>query len=157
VVQPSLAEVHVGDSIEYKFVPKKGKGVQLWCGIVVSIDPDMECRAGSRSKKVDTTTKGASRLSITDPDTERRANKGKRQKRLSSSSLPSARPLPKQKCGKSHATFVSSAPLHTYCTSVLLAVVLLISVSWYNFPDAGGNILFDSENKADCDTKIGKS
>jgi len=45
----------------------------------------------------------------------------------------------------------------TYCTSVLLAVVLLNSVSLYNFPDAGGNILFVTENKADCDAEIGKS
>jgi len=31
------------------------------------------------------------------------------------------------------------------------------TVSMYNFPDAGGNILFVSENKADCDAEIGKS
>ena len=166
VVQPSLAQVHVGDSIEYEFVAKKGK-VQLWHGIVVSIDPDAEGHAGSRSKKADTTTKGASRLSATDPDTERRATeslfeglgstKGKRQKRLSSSPLPSA--LPKRKRGMSHAILASSALyyIHIICTSVLLAVVLLNSVSLYNFPDAGGNILFVSENKADCDAEIGKS
>jgi len=169
VVQPSLAQLHVGDIIEYEFVPKKGKAVQLWRGIVVSIDPDAESRAGLRSKKADTTTKAASHLSATVPDMERRAteslfeglgsNKGKRKKRLCSLPLPSARPLPKQKRGKSasHATLVSSALLHTYCTSVLLAVVVLNSVSRYNFPDAGGNILFISENKADCDTEIGKS
>jgi len=94
--------------------------VQLCCGIVVSIDPDTEHRAGSRSKKADTTTKGVSRLSATIQDMERCAtkslgsNKGKRKKRLSSSPLPSARPLPKQKRGKSHATLVSSALLATY-------------------------------------------
>ena len=62
-----------------------------------------------------------------------------------------------RKRGMSNATLASSALLHTYCTSVLLAVVLFNSVSLYNFPDAGGNILFVSENKADCDAEIGKS
>ena len=146
-MQPFLAQLHVGDNIEYKFVAKKGE-VQLWCGIVISIDPDAERCAGLGSKQADTMTKGVSCLSTTDLDTERRtteflfeglgSNKGKRQKRLNSSPLPSAWPLPKRKRGKSHATLASSALLHTYCTSVLLAVVLLISVSLYNFPDAVG-------------------
>ena len=158
-MQPSLAHLHVGDNIEYEFVANKGK-VQLWCGIVVSIDPDTERRAGLESKQADTTTKGASRLSTTNPDTERHVTESlfeglrsnKRQKHLGSLPLPSARPLPKQKCGKSHATLASSALLNTYCTSVLLN-----SVSLYNFPDAGGNILFVSEKEAGCDTEIGKS
>ena len=138
VVQPSLAQVHVGDIIEYEFVAKKGKAVQLWRGIVVSIDPDAERRAGSRSKKADTTTKGASRLSATVPDMERRAteslfeglgsNKGKRKKRLSSSPLPSARPLPKRKRGKSHANSVSSALATTY-----VLYICAISCSTFKF------------------------
>jgi len=88
VVQPFPAQVHVGDNIDYKFLAKRGK-VQLWRGIVVFIDPNADSRAGSGSKKVDTTTKGASRLSATDPDMERHATeslfeglgstKGKRQ------------------------------------------------------------------------------
>jgi len=146
VGQPSLDQLHVGDNIEYKFVAKKGK-VQLWPGIVVSIDPDEERRAGLGSKKEDTMTKGASRLSTTDPDTEHHttkslfvglgSTKGKRQKHFSSLPLPSAWPLPERKRGTSHATLASSALLHT-CT------------------DAGGNILFISENKADCDVETAK-
>ena len=95
-----------------------------------------------------------------DPDMERRttkslfeglgSTKGKRQKCLSRSPLPSAETWYVQ-CNLS---FLSTT---TYCTSVLLAVVLFNSVSLYNFPDAGGNILFVSENKADCDAEIGKS
>ena len=160
-MQPFLGQIHVGDKIKYEFLAKKGK-VQLWRGIVISIDPDVERCAGSGPKKADTTNKGVSLLSATDPDTQRRATKslfeglgsmkGKRQKCVSSSPLPSA--LPKRKRGMSHATLASSPLLHTYCTSVLLDVVLLNSVSLYNFPDAGGNILFISEHKADCDVYV---
>ena len=39
VIEPSLDQLSVGDHIEYEFAPKKGK-VQLWCGVVVSTDPD---------------------------------------------------------------------------------------------------------------------
>jgi len=62
--QPSLAQLHVVDNVECEFIAKKGK-VQLWHGMVITIYPDVECRADSGSKKVDTTTKGASCLSTT--------------------------------------------------------------------------------------------
>ena len=39
VTEPSLERLSVGDHIGYVFVAKKGK-VQLWCGIIVSNDPD---------------------------------------------------------------------------------------------------------------------
>ena len=73
VVQPSLAKLHDGDNIEYEFVAKKGK-LQLWRGIVISIDPDVERRAGLGSKKGATTTKEANRLSATNPDAESHAS-----------------------------------------------------------------------------------
>ena len=41
VIEPSFDQLSVGDHIEYEFVGKKGK-VQLWCGVVVSTDPDAE-------------------------------------------------------------------------------------------------------------------
>ena len=113
VIEPSLNQVSVGDHIEYKFVAKKGK-VQLWCGVVVSTDPDADCRTGlvsnepeTMSKRVQcrrTTTKGMSHLNATDSDKAEyhtaasslfenlSFTKGKRQKRHSSSPLPGAGP-----------------------------------------------------------------
>ena len=41
-----IDQLSVGDHIEYEFVGKKGK-VQLWCGVVVSTDPDTERHTGS--------------------------------------------------------------------------------------------------------------
>ena len=127
VVEPSRDQLRVGDYIEYEFVTGKGN-VQVWRGILVSVDPEAERRArstrASRPVSAKTTTKGASCLpSSSDPDTneslgtrldtDRRAiksffegfgsGKGKRQKRLSTSPLPGAGP--KRKRGTSmHAT-----------------------------------------------------
>ena len=115
VSEPSFDQLSVGDHIKYKFVGKKGK-VQLWCGVVVSTDPDMKCRAGSASNELETkskrtqcrhtstTTKEASRLNTTDSDMAERytaatllfenssSTNGKRQKRPSNSPLPGAEP-----------------------------------------------------------------
>ena len=92
--------------------------MQLWHGVVVFTDPDAERRTGSvpnepettskRARCRRTTTKEASYLNATDSDTaERRtaatslfenlsSTKGKRQKRHSSSPLPSAEPKRKR-------------------------------------------------------------
>ncbi len=43
VINPSIDLVSVGDHIEYEFIAKKG--IQLWRGVIVSTDPDAECRA----------------------------------------------------------------------------------------------------------------
>ena len=79
VIEPSFDQLSVGDHIEYEFVGKKGK-VQLWCGVVVSTDPDAKRHAGSASNELETTskqmwcrrtsttTKEASRLCTTDSD-----------------------------------------------------------------------------------------
>ena len=56
VIEPSLDQLSVGDHIEYEFVVKKGK-VQLWCGVVVSTDPDADRRAGSVPNELETTSK----------------------------------------------------------------------------------------------------
>ena len=116
-----LWSVKCWKSHRVQFVGKKGK-VQLWCGVVVSTDPDAECRAGSASNELETkskrtrchhtstTTKEASCLNTTDSDmAERRtaatslfenssSTKGKRQKCPSNSPLPG--PEPKQKHGE---------------------------------------------------------
>ena len=119
VIEPSLDQLSVRDNIEYEFVGNK-REVQLWCGVVVSTDPDAECRAGlvsnepeAMSKRAQcrcTTTKGASRLNTTDSDKAEchtaasslfenlSFTKGKWQKRHSSSPLPGAGP--KQKRGR---------------------------------------------------------
>ena len=46
VVEPSRDLLQVGDYIEYEILAKKGK-VQVWCGILVAIDPDAERHARS--------------------------------------------------------------------------------------------------------------
>ena len=56
VIEPSFDQLSVGDHIKYKFVGKKGK-VQLWCGVVVSTDPDVNRHAGSASNELETTSK----------------------------------------------------------------------------------------------------
>ena len=56
VIEPSFDQLSVGDHIEYEFVGKKGK-VQLWCGVVVSTDPDANRHAGSASNELETTSK----------------------------------------------------------------------------------------------------
>ena len=119
VIEHSFDQLSVGDHIEYKFVAKRGK-VQLWCGVVVSTDPDADRHADLvsdepeiTSKRVRyrrTTTKGASRLNATYSDKAEchtaasslfenlSFTKGKWQKRYSSSPLPGAGP--KWKCGR---------------------------------------------------------
>ena len=77
VIEHSFDQLSVGYHIEYEFVAKKGK-VQLWCGVVVSTDPDADCHADLvsdepeiTSKRVryrHTTTKGASCLNAADSD-----------------------------------------------------------------------------------------
>ena len=117
VNEPSFDQLSVGGHIEYEFVVKKGK-VQLWRGVVVSTDPDVERRTGAVPNEPETTskrarchhitTKEASHLNTTDSDSaERRtaatllfensnSTKGKRQKRHSSSPLPGAGPKRKR-------------------------------------------------------------
>ncbi len=45
VIEPTIDQLSVGDRIESEYVYKRGR-VQLWTGIVVSVDPDAERRAG---------------------------------------------------------------------------------------------------------------
>ena len=116
-IEPSLDQLSVGDHIEYEFVAKKGK-VQLWCGVVVSTDPDADRRAGLVSNEPETmskqaqrrctTTKGTSCLNGTDSDKAEchtaasslfenfSFTKGKQQKCHSSSPLPGAGPKRKR-------------------------------------------------------------
>ena len=53
IIGPSFDQLSVGDHIEYEFVAKKGK-VQLWCGVVVSTDPDVECCTGVVPNELET-------------------------------------------------------------------------------------------------------
>ena len=54
VIEPSFDQLSVGNHIEYEFVGRKGK-VQLWHGVVVSTDPDVEHHTGSASNELETT------------------------------------------------------------------------------------------------------
>ena len=58
VIEPSFDQLSVGDHIEYEFVAKKGK-VQMWHGVVVSINPDAERRTGAAPNLPETTSKRA--------------------------------------------------------------------------------------------------
>ncbi len=73
VIDPTIDQLSVGDRIESEYVYKKG-WVQVWKGIVVSVDPDAERRAGKA-----TTSPGRKDGGMggrpTKEDTERRARK----------------------------------------------------------------------------------
>ena len=133
----------VGDRIEYEFVAKKGK-VQLWRGVLVSLDPEAERRSrSSRPASADRRAGSANRLptSSADPDTSDRrvvksmfeglgSNKGKRKKRLSSSPLLDA--VPKRKRGTSvhmHAANTSILrDVAIYCTNIKFFPVFLFKM-----------------------------
>ncbi len=89
VIEPDIDQLSVGDHIESQYV-YKGGWVQLWKGIVLSIDPDAECRAGtSTSTPKDTGATNAEKpgAGAGEPTSkpERSKGKSKRPKRLSNS------------------------------------------------------------------------
>ncbi len=109
VIDPTIDQLSVGDRIESEYVYKRGR-VQVWNGIVVSVDPDAERRA----RVVTTTPVAESRRRQTKAlgvDVERRAgdlpetthtqqdsNKGKAKKQpLSSSPAPPEGPQQKRR------------------------------------------------------------